>query len=555
MAKSILGIKHRGTGFPTAYRVIAAGSPTMIGTTFLTQRIGSVTGGPFVAGETVSHSAGAQTAVVTQVLTGRLILNSMSSGWAPGVGTITGGTSGATAAGAGVEGLEAAGSDHHTHSRVLQFQNQLFAFHYNTVYKFNQSTDNWEENYRLANLTAADANANSVCRVGLFIVAISGIPNLVAMHFDGTNIYRIKSGNAGGTWSEALLSANTWPTDGALAAFTHQNVVYVTKGLGINGHDSWDPSTDGYARVTNGFLGSGLAPFNVVWENRIFQIGQKNGVGIYRVTEFSAGSYINLLDISITTDNISFVKTKNTGFVGDDGIMRILLSSNATGYRFYKITFPAGVCTATEITGILPAAIQGTTGSVPNTGRIGSYVDDETNGLLGGPNLVFLWYAANDTAGTSRSYFEYIDDSTPMVTLSTGCPIEVALAETQTGGGERCWFPGELDVSFVGAPVPILGGERISFTVRKRPGTSDVTGVKFRLLYSTTGEAPNAFASLSNPSVAPSGPTLAISGGNEITGIVADDGTYVYTVDWLAVTTDGLTNFSQVVTVPLVHTS
>jgi hypothetical protein len=156
--------------------------------------------------------------------------------------------------------------------------------------------------------------------------------------------------------------------------------------------------------------------------------------------------------------------------------------------------------------------------------------------------------ATNDVAGTTRTYYEFIDDVTEMTQLDIGAPIEIAMPNVGQGGGDRSFISGEMDVRIISKPVSVAGGERISFMIFQKPGTSAIPNVKFRLLYNNEGGPPITAATLSNPSVGSLSP-----GNQEVTGLTAD-GTTVYQVTWNAITGDGQANYSRQQRLPVVYT-
>jgi len=551
MALSLLCHKSRGTGVPTAFRVVGA-TVNQLGNNFARINVNTTTN--FNVGDTVTASG--QTAIITSVVTNTALYLNTLTGAFPGSGTLTDSTTSATATISGFEGLENAGgtNTNRHHARVIQFENRLYIFHFADVWRYNEVTSNWETIYRLSNVPVG----TQTCRKsGLHVLNISGVPHMVAVHSTGGGIYRIKSSN-GTSWSELnLVGAGTQlGDDGHLRSIVYQNNLYFTGNTSINGHLTWNPETDGFTTLSPSLIPNCQAGDFVVWRNKLYRLAADSNTVTNEgaLLEFSTGTYLNRVRFT-ATGNLqggggSFTQNAYCAFVGPDGdlycIYHAFTNPNA-GWKCFRIQESGGVYTPTDITSsVLPSAIRWGSGGPQNGGRFEKFIDDETNALAGGPTIVYLWYATADSAGTTRTQYQWVSNSAEISQQDIGAPIEIALPHNDKGGGDRVWFTGEMDARIISKPTPIVGGERISFKIYQPTGAAPISNVRFRLLYSNKGEAPVSIGTLSNPS------TGTLVGGNEIQGLTAD-GTTTYQVSWLAITSDGQTNFSRIVRAPVAY--
>lgn len=137
-----------------------------------------------------------------------------------------------------------------------------------------------------------------------------------------------------------------------------------------------------------------------------------------------------------------------------------------------------------------------------------------------------------------------------LVLEDSGCPQQIRIPSSTYSGGEYSFSPGGLDIRITNV-LPIPGGERISYRIYKTPGAADVTSLKVRFEYrlatdDTYGRLPGRWGYIGATSVG------SITVGNrEITGLTANSeqgsgvGT-VYTLDWMALSQDLLSNYLPV---------
>lgn len=552
MAVSLLGLKVFGTGFASVYRVVNSTS-TQLGETFAVVTLtGAPSGGPFQVGETLAFGGGG-TAVLTEAAkTGpdRLIIASPSGAIS---GSVTGGTSGATATVSAAELLEsapAAGANS-VSARVVQFRGGIYAFHYNTIYRLDEtlgsSGGRWVEAHRLS---VPHPNADeSRYKTGLFVLNKNGSPHVVALWSPTVSaaVRRLISSD-GATWSELQIYTGT----GIGRASSTKAIVFNNR-LFMWGYDagavsilSWDPATDSAALVPGAttFVG-GNAHVIVAGRNRLFFFAIQGGTGYPQMFELVGGAWsLQVLGTTVTNG----ISDRMVGWLGNDGHIYTIFSGTTTGYFCHK--WNLDTMTVSDVSNpVLPAGLRNGAGASAS-GAWDVYGDVEVASTLGDDAdlTILLWFSTGQTAGSLATSYQFNGDGATMTTLGTGGPgREIALPHLIEGGGHRTFASGELHTEFLDVQ-PIVGGERWRFYVFKKAGDPDVTDVKVRALYrvvtdGTKGGVASRWGYVQNPSAGAASP-----GNREITGLVADSvpgalGT-LYTIDVLLVSQDAVPNFS-----------
>jgi hypothetical protein len=163
---------------------------------------------------------------------------------------------------------------------------------------------------------------------------------------------------------------------------------------------------------------------------------------------------------------------------------------------------------------------------------------DSTPGTLD----FYILYAADGTAGTPWTIYEWQGNAATMTTTGTVGDVAHAVASAKAPGGERIFTPSELDI-LITAKAPVLGGERIFFQTSGSIGPSDKT-VEF--YYNRQGEPAVTLATLSG--VAAGG--VAVRVGNQVQNVQAD-GSTVYEITW-NITADLISAGDRVQLVPRV---
>ena len=548
MATAQIGVKVRAaSGYPTLYRVIGT-TLTQIGGDFCTVIYTPVLG-TFLVNDAITTTMGG-TGTVTQVLTtpDRLVIHNPSGDL---TGTITGAPSGATGTTTSVEGLDTdalfPGYQHYG-NRGLNFANRVYALVRNTVYRLNETTGRVEEVFR------ADPNdATTGQQTGLHVVPISSIPHILWLGTGGTGVNRFRSLD-GTTWS----TLNVAVTSLNLAAnrdLLFGDVLY-SFGTGVgsgNSGCSFDPATDTFSVL--GLGSSGLYNFNfgvAVHQGRLFVLGTLP-TGEPRLAEFASGSLVSRGNLDTETQNVGTVFPHPILVTLADGNLYAVyfIDSAGSGWKIAKIVVAGMSFTVTDKTTPMqePTLAPGG-GAGTDTGRWESFLDDESGAAATDNDTpdFYVSFAATDGSAATRTQFLLPNDDTgTLTTTDTGSDaVGISMPDDGRGGGAHTFTSGQLSLKTGAARVPVNGGFRHSFRLYQKPGDPSVGSVKFRYLYREVTEATKCgsagrWAVMSNPSVG------ALSPGNkEITGLTADGGATLYTVDVLIVSGNGVANFSRV---------
>lgn len=555
MAVSLLGAKTHGTGFPQVFRVVNSAA-TALGETFATVRLTGAPTGVFVAGESLSFAGGGSATLTQAALAGpdRLVVASPTGALS---GLITGGTSGATATVSAVEALEDLPTRNAKIARTVEFRGAPYVVCYGTIYRLDEtlggSGGRWVEAYRFVNQPTSASTARS--KVGLYVLNKNGIPHLATFWTPTgiSNSYRAISAD-GFAWSELLVTSTGITNAGEQRAAVFNNVLYIWS-FGSSQSMSWDPATDGVVTHPNvtGFPGTVTNVLCSI-KNRVFLTAVVSG-GNHVLYELLGGTWTSR---AVFAGGSIDVHGRSVSWIGNDGFLYSITQAGSTGW--YALKWNVDAFSVTNVsTPVLPAALRNGAGS-PIVGAWDVYQDSETAapGTDNADVVTFLWHSTDSTVGSARATYSFADDVTEIALEDTGgAPQEISLPGVAEGGGHRTFFTGEFDFAFTGPPSPIVGGERWSFLIYKKPGTADVPNVKFRALWrrttdATKGGVPGRWGFINAVNAG------AISVGNrEVTGLVADSvpgtpGT-VYTADVLLVSQDGVPNFSRVTRAGLVY--
>jgi hypothetical protein len=193
----------------------------------------------------------------------------------------------------------------------------------------------------------------------------------------------------------------------------------------------------------------------------------------------------------------------------------------------YKIEYPDGTGqTVTDITNpVIPAQYRAGGVSANENNRWHVFVNNDTRPRL--PEI-YLWRLASFSTGTHDAY-QYINDSTELVSLGVGPSDDIYLPHTKFGGGERISADQKVYAEIVG-DTTVVGGTEISYRVYE--STVDVS-VEF--YYSLDEEIPSTQMSLTGAATGGS----SIRSGNTVIDVTPDDGSTLYTAIW-DVAADGI---------------
>jgi len=555
MAIAVLAVKQRGVANGYCQVVRQAGATaTQVGRSFtaLWKGTGTLTG-VFQVGETVTGGTSGATGKVTSIgglnNANNIIISVLSGTFVTGE-SVTGGTSGAiystiqvglsnnNSNGTWAPEPSAAANDNRAQNRVLQFKGSLYCFVSAAIWKYDGVND-WSIVHNLANPgTGATPTTNWHQHSGLHVLYVNNQPRIGAVYGmgNGTNFYRVSSVD-GTTWSELSIStsylfngAGQWVSKEVV----WNNVLYWLAQDNSNLRvASWDPANDGFTVYGSPNGNASHAADITVFQNQLILLSQKAG-GQAALYSLLAGAWSEVLAFT-DTGNISGGgfgpnNTTWTMFAPNDGsngnflyVVYMAFTNPQAGWVFKKVQYSGGVFT--DLGQIQSAVLAGT--GIPTYpsadgqgGRFYVVVDDVSTP---GTSVVYLYYSANDTAGTTVQVMQWNGPTSAMTVIGSGGDIANALANVRQGGGERIWGPGQPDIIITNiASTP--GGETISFIVFGG-GTKTV-----QFFFSQLGQPPATQCTLASPVTG--GGTL--DGPNKQILTAPADGVTVQTVKWNA---------------------
>lgn len=550
MAIAVLGVRQRGSAqFSTVSRMVGAIS-TQIGTNFTVMVLTAATGAA-VVGDTLKGGTSAATGIVTQVLqtgtTTKVVLNSVLGVFVDEAITTFAGTGNlaGTLTTANIGALEVAGTANTNiyQDRVLLYEGSLYCALGNYVFKYDGSAS-WSIVY---SLTPALGPTELNCRSGLHIFYVGTTPRLGFIWGGAGNnaLYRATSTD-GSTWSTAQIASGFGlsATRGAQRELVFANVLYFLgpySDAGGTAHSQWDPSDDAFLRVN---VPSGMTNISAadlfVFKNELVQLAT-NAAGQAAVFALRAGVWTQAIAFAdtgnVTGAGTGTNTTQWTMFDPGDGFLYCVYYANPSpnvGWVVRSITVSGTVYTdlgQIQASVLLGSGINAFPGGPALEGGRWYVVVDGVS-LPGVPG-VYLYYAVNDTAGTTVSVFLWIGASSALFSLGVGGNIANALAHERAGGGERIWDPGRPDIIITDI-ASVADGERIFF-IGHGGGTRTVN-----FWYGQTGETPLIKATLTGPVAG--GGTLS---SDDVVGVPMD-GVTVNQVTWNAGPTgDGIVNLSR----------
>lgn len=462
MAVSLLGLQGSGGAsvWPQLQRTINA-TTSGLGESFGTVLLTGAPAGTFVAGESLMFSGGGTATLTQAALTSpnRLIIASPA-----GVisGTITGGTSGATAIVSSLEGAYThppANSNQFT-NHAIEFSNRVFCLHGNTVYRLNESLGmaggRCEEVFRTTR-TRESYLADAALTAGMYVVYVSGRATLVAFYSQnaGAGAVRIKTTD-GVSWSAALLASDdpcfTLASSGPGIVFNN-NIYWAA---GTTGNTVYDSATDTLSAgpVSDPVLNtrrSAIFP----WNNRLFALNDTGSIVF--LLELIAGTWVSVTALPSANAN-----SRMFAVPGNDGAMYLCITSSS-GYRSYRF----GLGPLLEVTrGVLPFGVFAGTAATTDGWCAEVFTDKEFNdaSVDNGPAETFVYLSTSDSSGVIRSCYRWADDIGHQhsdVRLVSASPLP---ANQTSGSGVGKTLTGNVAAPLVVDGVSVSIGDRILVT-------------------------------------------------------------------------------------------
>jgi len=186
--------------------------------------------------------------------------------------------------------------------------------------------------------------------------------------------------------------------------------------------------------------------------------------------------------------------------------------------------------TESAIMGVIPPTWLPTSYGGTSTGRHSWTVMKDTDSVFGTADVYLFADRYRTSTGVNGELFKWNGESSLLtseggVTLAGLWPPMIV-----EGGGDRIWTSGEMNITIVSTPTPVIGGEEFRFTAWGAPSGAD-KNVSF--WFSKLGQSPNTQATLFGTPYVVSGPapvpTLNV-GLKRLEGVTAD-GVTIYAVN------------------------
>jgi hypothetical protein len=432
----------------------------------------------------------------------------------------------------GLENTTLATNQTQEQQKIIQFENDIFCWQRNSIRQYNPTTENWDSVYTVA---SQDTSSNYGYHTGLHVMHDKdGAPILIGLadHNTAAITIRVKYGPDGmGVygWTQINLTNTVSMEDSNKGIAIYQNQLFRTQ------HNAqilrYDPVTD--LGVMEGIANSQtytLMEYTdmVVFQNRLFHIGQGNGGHIF---ERVGGSWVHRR--FYTSGNIS---NSPTMFEHNGNLYYIYgeISGTEDGWRFYRLN-NLDTGSSTVLDSLIPANWRfnsGTERGAPNTIAPNYFSDNRSYVIIdqeadpANPRVLILLGSAPGFTNVMTA-FEFIDDTTPWIELAGGnLTGEMQYPHNNFGYGVYHWISGELNVQITDVRIISNTQEEIDFIAYGDPGVDNKI---VRIYYDNLQELPLTPATLISANPTSGAIIMADTFGDYVDGVDADN-TTVYTI-------------------------
>jgi len=435
-------------------------------------------------------------------------------------------------------------------NRVIQFGGDVYAVAVNGVYKKDDptiDTGTWTQDHAFTGVATAGENFHIR---GVYQIVLNGVSSLFVVWPTTT----------ASTWNASILNGTTdvWSDVGAQVGLSHltsdrwgKQIVYrgvlymiATDSTGIM---TFDPGAQSFGTISSGTT-SIIPRFGIcVFNDRLFILGRNGLTGTIALYEITGGGVVHLFDTSFD-DGVGAGENDARYALcpsPDGSVMYAvcITSTGGTGTVFLKFIDTSGTISySTDLTNaVLPAGLRPGGGSTDVTNRWWCFYDQETTP---GASRLLLFRAVSGVAGQIVTQYVFNDEISELTQEDAGGDTAWAFSNVTTGGGERIFTPGEMNIEIV-SRLAVLGGEAVRFKCWGATGADK--NVNFRL--NTQTEVPLTLATLSGTPTVVSGPApVPTRNVNTLEGVTAD-GTTIYQTVW-DIATDGLVSGQRAQLVP-----
>jgi len=420
---------------------------------------------------------------------------------------------------------------------VVEFGGDLYCWQWNTIYKYNSGTGNWDSDYAVPSYDTGDDER----RTGLYIINVSGTPTLIGLHRRSAgNIWDVRL-PLGGSWSNNNTGIDEIGGDlfrmGYIGGcFVWRDLFWMVGSQNPPKVMSWDPANS-VAVVhtlpgTSGSTCGGTASTFVILNNDLYVIGARtinNAEDYITLWRFQSGAFVAVQNIGSTVVGTGLLRGNGSNPNRDhyaawsDGtnifcIVRGASTSVSTGGLYaFKLAPSGSTFTETNITNpVVPSAYRQGSMQATDYPRWWVVKDNDTDPTS--PDVYF--YFSLNYGSAAVLHYVWEGESTLMsdgTSLGSG---ELSMPDANQTAGERAWTSSEPNVLITGLAQG-TGGLTISF---KAWGGGTKT-VKF--YYSLEEETPTSQCTLTGSATGGS----ATRSGNTVTNVSADGAT-TYTITW-----------------------
>lgn len=429
-------------------------------------------------------------------------------------------------------------------NRAVQFQGDVYAVAVNGVYKKTDPTSDsgaWTQNHAFTGVVGATENFHLH---GPYQIVLGGVSSLFVMWGEG---------GAATNWNASFLNGNTdvWSDVGIQAGVTHgatnswgKQIVYrgVWYGVSDTGIMTFDPGAASFGTISAGPISRLQRVGFGIFNDRLLLLGRSTATGFVALYEIVGGAVAHLFDTTFADLGGDAVTGGRYALFPDPGGVSLYglatSSTGGTGTIFMKFIDTAGTISfSTDLSNpVLPAGLRAGGGTTVDTNRWWVHYDQET---APGIARLVIYHAPDGSSGSILTQYVFVDESTEIAQEDTGANAAWAFSNVMTGGGERIFTPGELNIEITDR-IAILGGQAVRFKCYGQAGADKQ--VDFRR--NTQTEVPLTVATLIGVPSVISGPAPAPTrSGNVLQGVTADGAT-LYETTW-DIGTDGVPSGSR----------
>lgn len=224
-----------------------------------------------------------------------------------------------------------------------------------------------------------------------------------------------------------------------------------------------------------------------------------------------------------TPTNIEILSNKPVLFTDEDKLFALYYTEPNAGFKLIRMAGAADGSLSWDgdfTTQVIPTFLQ--SGNAPSqAGRWTTYTQVNASG----EKEIYLTFSSNSEEGTSVSWYQFINETSPLDFLGFGADSTYSIPNYRQGGGAYEWSifkPLDIQIEQFTPSTSNIGSIEISYRIIK--GTGQPVTASF--LFDTEGEPTNTYCDLVNPNI-------GIIVNNSVDGITADTGN-LYTVNWRA---------------------